>query len=128
MVRELRKLQTGHLINQRHVQVLEVTRMQDVEAAQILYIAPGHDEFLHLISSHEVGSLLTVTDEQEGLTLGGVINFVTVDDRVRFEVSLAAADRAQLKVSADLLAVAIRVHGDRGLRLNASSGPTQPAD
>jgi hypothetical protein len=42
-----------------------------------------------------------------------VLNFVTVDKRVRFEVSLTAAERAHLKISADLLSVAIRVHGGR---------------
>lgn len=123
MLRELRKLQTGHLIGQRAVQVQEVHRMQELGAARILYVAAGHDDFLGALSSHGTTSLLTVTDEEEGLALGGVVNFVMVDNRVRFEVSLTAAERAQLRVSSDLLAVAIRVHGNRATGVDASSTP-----
>jgi hypothetical protein len=42
-----------------------------------------------------------------------VLNFVTVDKRVRFEISLIAAERAGLRISSELLSVAIRVHGGR---------------
>jgi hypothetical protein len=124
MLREVRKLQQGHFIKQRPVQVLEVTRLQDLGAARVLYVAAGHDEFLRAVSSRISGPLMTVTDEEDGLALGGVVNFVTVDSRVRFEVSLTAAEHAQLKVSADLLAVAIRVHGERATRADARSMPS----
>jgi hypothetical protein len=36
-----------------------------------------------------------------------------VDRRVRFEVSLTAAERARLKISSELLTVAVRVLGGR---------------
>ena len=52
-----------------------------------------------------------VTDEDDGLNQGSVLNFVTVNRRVRFEVSLTAADRLRLKISSELLAVAVRVRG-----------------
>ena len=38
-----------------------------------------------------------------------MINFVTIGDRVQFEVSLEAAQRVGLAISARLLAVALRV-------------------
>jgi hypothetical protein len=49
---------------------------------------------------------LTVTEFDGGLREGSVINFRLVDERVRFEVSLAAADKANLKLSSRLLSVA----------------------
>jgi hypothetical protein len=57
---------------------------------------------------------LLVTAEEGGLGDGSVINFLTVDSNVRFEVSLAAAERWGLKISADLLGVAVRVQGGHG--------------
>ena len=39
-----------------------------------------------------------IDDEEGGLNAGGALNFLMIDRRVRFEVSLTAADRAGLKV------------------------------
>jgi len=50
-----------------------------------------------------------VTDAERGLAAGSVLNFVMLEHRVRFEVSLAAADRFGLRISAELLGVATRV-------------------
>jgi hypothetical protein len=52
-----------------------------------------------------------VTDSEEGLEAGGMLNFITVDHRVRFEVSLAATEKAKFRVSSELLGVAARVRG-----------------
>lgn len=53
--------------------------------------------------------LLIVTDTPQGLESGSALNFVLVDDRVRFEASSRAIERAGLKVSSRLLALAQRV-------------------
>jgi hypothetical protein len=113
MARALKKLQAGHLIHQQVVQVIELTRVQELETAQVLYVGAGYKDFLRTIIETDTPPLLIVTDEDQGLDLGGVVNFVTIDNRVRFEVSLTAAERRHLKVSADLLSVAIRVNGGR---------------
>ena len=53
--------------------------------------------------------LLTVTESEEGLERGSMINFVSVEGRVRFDVGLPSAERGNLKISARLLSVARRV-------------------
>jgi hypothetical protein len=40
-----------------------------------------------------------------------MLNFLTIDRRVRFEVSLTAAGQAHLKISSELLGLAVRVFG-----------------
>ena len=55
--------------------------------------------------------VLLVSDAPLGLEGGSTLNFVLVDDRLRFEASLQAAERAGLKVSSRLLALAQRVVG-----------------
>lgn len=57
--------------------------------------------------------VLLVCEHPEGLASGAVFNFVFVRDQLRFEASLAAADRAGLVVSSRLLALADRVVGGR---------------
>jgi hypothetical protein len=109
----LKRLLPGHPINKQPAEVREVSRIQDLGNAQILYIGPGHADFLRAVAAHQNRSMLIVSEDEKGLDLGSVFNFVTVDNRVRFEVSLTAADRAGVKISSELLSVAVRVHGGR---------------
>jgi len=111
VARELRHLRPSN--NTQGVQVREISSVREVAGARILYVGPGHADFLRELNPSATASMLVVTDEEHGLDLGGMLNFVTIDKRVRFEISLTAAERAQLKISADLLSVAIRVHGGR---------------
>lgn len=53
--------------------------------------------------------VLIVSDMPQGLEAGSALNFVPVQDRLRFEASLRAVERAGLKVSSRLLALAQRV-------------------
>jgi hypothetical protein len=113
VARELRRLVPGHLINNHTVQVMQATRVQEVAGVQMLYVGPNNADFLRAMRADGNPPILMVTDEDQGLDLGGTLNFVTVENRVRFEVSLTAAERARLKISSELLSVAIRVRGGR---------------
>jgi hypothetical protein len=53
--------------------------------------------------------ILTVTESPAALDAGSIINFMIEQERVRFEISLPAAERSGLRVSSRLLAVARRV-------------------
>lgn len=55
--------------------------------------------------------ILIVTDSEEAFAIGGAINFVLVDNKVRFDVSLRANEGNGLKISSRLLGVARRIQG-----------------
>jgi hypothetical protein len=111
VARELSRMLPTHSINSRSAQVREVSDLKDLGNPQILYVAEGHARLLRELRPQGSAAILLVSAEEDGLTSGSVINFVTVDRNVRFEVSLPAAQRWGLKVSADLLGVAVRVQG-----------------
>ena len=50
-----------------------------------------------------------VTESENGIDGGAVINFIEVDRNLRFEISLNAADRSGLRINSALLSVAARV-------------------
>jgi hypothetical protein len=54
-------------------------------------------------------SILTVSDLPQFLQRGGIIQFVTIGNKVRFEVNLSSAQNAGLTLSSDLLKVAVAV-------------------
>lgn len=104
---ELRKTVIGRTINGRDLVARECGRPADVAAAQIAYVAPGTEGTL--LRAAEGKPVLLVTEDDGGLENGATINLLRQDRRIRFEVSLAAAEKAGLVVSSRLLAVAVRI-------------------
>lgn len=90
----IRRFSIGDALGDLHV--LFIGRPQGGRLASIVAGATGH-------------ALLVVTESDEGLAAGSMINFVVVDDKVRFDVALARAEQAGLRISARLLSVARKV-------------------
>jgi hypothetical protein len=109
---ELERLLPQHPIKNATARVRAIARIQDLGSAQMLYIGPvPPDRLRSFISSLRSGSVLLVTDNEQGLELGSILNFITIERRVRFEVSLTASDKSKFRISAELLGVAARVLG-----------------
>ena len=64
-----------------------------------------------LVKAARAIPVLLVTESPDGLNAGSIFNFLLVGDQLRFEASVQAADRASLKVSSRVLALAERVVG-----------------
>jgi hypothetical protein len=112
IARELRRLLPNHPINNRVAEVREISGLQALGDAQMLYVGAGHADVLRGVRpAPGVPSMLLITDEEGGLHAGSALNFLTIGRNVRFEVSLTAADRWGLKISSELLGVAVRVQG-----------------
>jgi len=79
---------------------------------QVLFIGaqidPQRSALAHAARERPV---LLVTDTSDGLKAGACINFAIVHNRVRFEVSLDAAERHSIRISSRVLALAERVVG-----------------
>lgn len=52
-------------------------------------------------------NILTVSEMDDFISAGGMINFVIQDDKVHFEINNAAAEKAGLKISSKLLSLSI---------------------
>jgi hypothetical protein len=111
---ELEQLLQNRQVRDRPVQVRSIKTIRELSGAPMLYIGPAHrDELRHVISATAGRPVLIVTNEADGLDAGSMVNFVLIDQRVRFEISLDAAHSAGLKIASELLAVAVRVRGRR---------------
>jgi hypothetical protein len=91
-------------------EVRRVTRIAELDGVHILFIGPkALSRTRALRTAALTRPILIVTDDDDGLDAGAVINFFESDRNVRFEISLIAADRARLKIDSALLSVAARV-------------------
>lgn len=99
-------------VNSRAMQRRRLVEGDSLAGVQMVFV--GHDVDLsqsQLVKAARANSVLLVTDAPDGLAMGAVFNFLQLGERLRFEVSLAAADRASLKISSRVLALAERVTG-----------------
>lgn len=110
MAEELVRLTSGRDPGERPVQVRALAAGDSFAGLQVLYVGDGNaDDLASSLSPARDLPILVVTDSPGALSTGSVINFTVERDRVRFEVSLPAAERSGLKLSSRLLAVAQRV-------------------
>jgi hypothetical protein len=107
---ELARISAGKIINGRPVQVRRVVASDSMEDIDMVFIGRGERaRQAALLSRLRARPVLTITAGEDGLDLGSIINFRIVENRLRFEVSLDAAERAGIRLSARLLGVAINV-------------------
>jgi hypothetical protein len=108
--RHLQTLAAARMVRNRPVQVRRITSIRDAADAQILYVGADRRDNLRALLAPLAGrNVLVISDEEDALESGSAINLRMADRHVRFEVSLAAARQAQLKISSELLALAVRV-------------------
>jgi YfiR/HmsC-like len=105
---ELARITAGRTVNGRPVAVRSLREGESLAGLQMLYAGAVNDLPKVLRNAAQNGAL-GVADDENGLQQGAVINFRMVEDRVRFEVSLPAAERSNLKLSSRLLSVAWHV-------------------
>ncbi len=109
----LEKTVYGKTVNGRPLEVRRFRQVQEVKGCQILFISASEDKRLPGILQTLRGSSVLTVGETKGFTrLGGIIRFILEDNRVRFEINLSAAQRARLKISSKLLAVAYVVRDE----------------
>jgi hypothetical protein len=107
---ELAAVSSGRTVNNRPVIVKSVNFGDAITGVHLLFVgrqeAPRQARWLEQATRRAV---LTVTESDGGLPDGSVINFRQVEGRIRFEISLAAAERNAVKLSSRMLSVALNV-------------------
>jgi hypothetical protein len=109
---DLLEITHGKRIQGREIVVRTITTAQDVQACQLVFIgATDKPRIAALLQMAQDEVILTVGDAESFLALGGMVNFMRQENKLRIEIGLDAVQRARLVMSAKLLAVAGSVKG-----------------
>src|SRR5690606_34390124 len=103
----------GRTVQGRPIRVRRLRSINELEGEEVLFIGPSENWRLEQLVGAIDGPTLIVTDAPDGLSAGSMINFQLVDQRVRFEIALPAAEAAGLSLSSRLLSAALRVETSR---------------
>ena len=99
-------------VNNRHFQFKEFDSITEVTNCNILFVSSSEkDNLAGIVDGLHNASILTVSETDEFIKAGGMINFIIQDNKVRFQISDDAAKKAGLKISSKLLTLAVSTHG-----------------
>lgn len=98
---------SGEAVGNLKLVAKRISSLRDAAACRILFVSSSEAGRTREILAHvEKSPVLTVSDMPGFTGNGGMIQFVLKENRVRFEVNLAAAEKAGLSFSSQLLKVA----------------------
>ena len=98
----------GKVVRDRPLTVRRVTRAADLGGCHVLFIGDGR-QLGDVLQALAARPILTVGAREEFAPQGGMIGFLVDNQRLRFEVNLDPAARANLRISSQLLKLATRV-------------------
>jgi hypothetical protein len=110
----LRTIVAGRTAGNRPVEVRRMRVGDPLDDVHMLFVGRAESSRLaQIVSAARQRGVLLVTDFEGALDEGSAINLLLFQNRVRFEVSLDAAEKSGLKLSSRLLAVATSVRPAR---------------
>lgn len=105
----LDSLATGRTIDGRPMEIVRSQLIDQMKDEQILFISQSEKEKMAKIAARLEGEKVLTVAEFDDPNI--IIQFVTENDKVRFDINLDQANRVGLKLSSKLLSVARNIKG-----------------
>lgn len=103
---DLKNAMANKTVNGRPIVVIPVSD-EETRNCHALFVSNSEKRRLKAILDRVTGSpILTIGETEEFAQIGGIINFVLEDNKVRFQINIEAAKRADLKIHSTLLNLA----------------------
>lgn len=98
---------TGKNIKGRRIAVRQLSQIESLDNCNLLFVNAGMKSHLpEIVVLATPRSILTVGDYKGFAAEGGIIEFVPVKDKIRFEINNRSAKKTNLKISSQLLSLA----------------------
>lgn len=104
----------GKKVQGRKINIVFSSNMKEIPPCHVLFISKGLENMETGILSQAINKpILTVGETNSFANRGGMINFIMVDNTVRFEINPIAVENANLKMSSQLLKLAVIVETNK---------------
>jgi hypothetical protein len=103
----------GRAVNNRTILARRINELRDLKSCHLVFVSAAEDKRLpEILNSLKDTSAIVVGEAAGFAERGGGIQFFLEDNRLRFAVNVDAVQRARLKLSSKLLALARIVHDE----------------
>jgi hypothetical protein len=100
----------GLTLHEKHVEIRGVRIEQELHSCHILFVSRfERKRYDRVLGSVRGLNVLTIGETPEFLDAGGIVSFSMHDETLQFDVNLDEANKAHLKISSRLLALARHV-------------------
>lgn len=108
----LEEIVHGRTINGRPLTIHRARRLEELPDCHLLFISRSEQKNMgDILTRLSERPVLTVSDTADFLNAGGAIGFLMEGQSIRFEIDAGTAERAGLKIDAQLLSLAKTVRG-----------------
>ena len=106
----LAEITRGTTVQGRRIEIRWIRKSQELPACQILFVSRSEQKkYGQVLDAVRGRMVLTVGETPEFLEAGGIVSFAGQPGAIQFDVNLEAANKAHLRISSRLLALARRV-------------------
>ena len=105
---ELDKVVKDRVVGGRAISIRRIVSADDIAGSHIVFVASDAEPLLGE-SIHGIPGVLTVGESPGFAARGGIITFIVVEEKVRFEINQGSAEKAGLKLSGQLLKLATAI-------------------
>ena len=110
----LKETVAGEVVKNRKREVRHYRDVSEIENCHVLFINSSESGNLKFILGNLKGrSILTVSDLEDFAYAGGMVRFLTENNKIRFRINVGATREADLSISAKLLQLAQIVSTER---------------
>lgn len=105
---ELKIKTKGKKFGYQNIVIKEFKNIEEISDCQILYVASyiNYNKYSSVISNKLNNSnSLIITEDNDAINSGSMINFTIVEDKLKFEVSQSNANKYGLKFSGSLISM-----------------------
>jgi hypothetical protein len=109
--KKLSEIATGKMAGSQQIVVKKYNSIEEVSHCHMVFVASGlsNSENMDMLTQKFANkSTLIVTEKEDFIDKGSVINFVIRDEQMRFELSKSNALKNGLQISANLVKLAIQ--------------------
>jgi hypothetical protein len=112
IVKTVASILEGKRVRQKAIVVVNAKRGSDLDGCQVAFVSASEGWRVGpMLKALEDRPTLTVSDAEDFAAQGGMIGLVREGDKIRFEINLGAAEKAGLKISAQLAKLAMKTYG-----------------
>ncbi|MBN1407895.1 MAG: YfiR family protein [Calditrichaceae bacterium] len=106
----LREIARKKTVSGRKIQIKQYNSPEDIDHCHILFVPSGVKEMIpDILGEVKNKSILTVSDADNFSEQGGMITFILIEGKIKFEINIASLEQAKLTAGSELLKLAILV-------------------
>ena len=110
VIDELKKVCANKKVRDKVVEIRQANDVTEASKCDIFFIPQSENEDFKYLNDQLLGKGVLIVTEEKGMAQKGAsINIIEMDNNVRFELNETSVRRAGLKISSQLLSLAIKI-------------------